>query len=38
MKEHILIQLEKKIAGLIIDRIIPDNNPNVFQLSFTIHN
>jgi hypothetical protein len=28
----------KNITVLIIDRIIPDNHPNVFQLSFSIHN
>jgi hypothetical protein len=28
----------KNIADLVIDRIIPDNHPNVFQLSFSIYN
>jgi hypothetical protein len=30
--------IEKNIVVLLIDRIIPDSHPNVFQLSFSIHN
>jgi hypothetical protein len=30
--------IEENIAVLYTDRIIPDNHPNIFQLSFSIQN
>jgi hypothetical protein len=30
--------IEKNVAVLLIDRIIPDSHPNVFQFSFSIQN
>jgi hypothetical protein len=38
MKRHTLIQLKKNLAVLIIDRIILDHHPNVYQFSFSIQN
>jgi hypothetical protein len=38
MKRHILIQLKKNLTRLPLDRIIPDNHPNIFQLTFILQN
>jgi hypothetical protein len=36
-KKH-TYSIVKNVAVLLIDRIIPDSHPNIFQLSFRIHN